>query len=117
MAISIKEVPLNTRLATKSARSVKPETIRAKARIVIKEYDDSRFIVGLKRGNTFVKKFTVTRKQDGQTLTIAAVEENVRAMMMNGDFDRALIHDFHRKKPGTGEMPKRGRGRPRKNPA
>ncbi|MBM3262237.1 MAG: hypothetical protein FJY97_02245 [candidate division Zixibacteria bacterium] len=117
MAISIKEVPLHTRLATKSVRGLKPETIRENAKIVVKIYDEKSYIAGLKRGNVFVKKFVVPAKQEGKILTLSDVETNIRVMVTNGDFDQALIHDYRRKKSLASAAPKRGRGRPRKNPA
>lgn len=117
MSLSIKEVPLNTRLAAKSDRGLSPESIRAKAKIVVKTYDSDNYIVGIRRGARYVKNLLVSNEEHGQTISEAQVEEHIRLLVLNGDFDKALIQDYDRtKKPATNPGEKRKRGRPRKNP-
>lgn len=109
MKFAIKDLPLNTRLAPKKSVGPKPETVREKARIVIKEYDLDNFIVGLKRGNKFVKKFLAEKGSGKSALSASEAEVQIRKAIVAGDFDKELIADYKLDKP-TGKR----RGRPPK---
>ncbi|MBT5874795.1 MAG: hypothetical protein HOH43_15360 [Candidatus Latescibacteria bacterium] len=109
MKFAIKDLPLNTRLAAKKSVGPKPETVREKSRIVIKEYDSDNFIVGLKRGNKFVKKFLAEKASGKGTVSITEAEAQIRKAILAGDFDKDLIENYKMDKP-TGKR----RGRPPK---
>jgi hypothetical protein len=114
MAVVIKDVPLSTRLAPKAVRGLKPETIRQKARLVIKPYDEGHYIVGLKRGNKYVKKFLIENRRGQQAVSMEEAEKNIRQMVLAGEFDRPLIEEYVRRKRGGKSSVKRPRGRPPK---
>ena len=115
MTLTIKDVPLNTRLAPKTKQGPKPETIRKKAGIVLKEYDADNYIAGLKRGATYVKKFLVGKYENDALISTDEVEKRIRAMVLAGDFDTALIKEYEKRKKSKSTTGTKRRGRPPKN--
>lgn len=127
MSFLYKEIPLNTPLKKKPGLS--KERIRNKVKIKIVDYDETSFLVGIKRGVKYVAKIHVEKVQDKKMISQKDVEKEIRKLINEGQFDRVIFGDHEKsakeepvkrrgRKPKTEsvslEVVKKKRGRPRK---
>ncbi len=89
--LQLTELPLNTRFKRKP-RTPNVKAIRQKAKITVAYFDAGHYGVTLKRGITIVKK----AKMPINKLDMAQAEKAVRAEVLKGTFDEALINGYQR---------------------
>ena len=93
MNLKIKDVHLETEIA-RAPEKPGPEDVRKEARIDLSDYDETHYIVGLKRGSVYVRKFLL--EKEGRTEDEA--RKTVSDHILAGDFDEDLTEGYRKLK-------------------